>query len=91
MNENLNEQKPAWVVYLLRCSDGSFYTGVTNCLERRLQRHNQGTASKYTRSRRPVTLVATGARMTRSEALRLEAVIKKMPRNRKPEALRHLR
>jgi predicted GIY-YIG superfamily endonuclease len=44
-----------WYVYLLRCGDGSLYTGVTNDPERRCRQHNAGTASRYTRSRRPVS------------------------------------
>ena len=46
-----------WSVYVLECGDGSYYTGVTNDLPRRLEAHRAGTASKYTRSRRPVRLV----------------------------------
>lgn len=71
------------MVYILSCSDGSFYTGITNSLEKRLTDHNRGTASKYTRSRRPVTLLATSAGMSRGEALRLEIKIKKLPKTKK--------
>jgi len=79
-----NEQKrSAWRVYILCCADGSFYTGATNRLEKRLLDHNRGTASKYTRSRRPVTLLATSDKMNQSEALRLEIRIKKMPKAKK--------
>jgi len=74
---------PKWIVYILRCSDDSFYTGATHCLERRLLAHNRGTASKYTRSRRPVILLATSVAMSKGEALRLEMKIKKMPRIKK--------
>jgi len=77
------QKRDKWVVYLLCCSDGSFYTGVTNFIERRLEAHNGGTASKYTRSRRPVTLMAATGTMSRSEALRLEREIKKLPRAKK--------
>ncbi len=68
---------------MLRCSDGSFYTGATNGLKKRLMGHNRGTASKYTRSRRPVTLLATSVVMSRGEALRLEIKIKKLPKAKK--------
>ncbi len=78
---------PKWIVYILRCSDDSFYTGATNCLERRLLAHNRGTASKYTRSRRPVILLATSVAMNKGEALRLEMKIKMMPRMKKLTAL----
>ena len=47
----------SWVVYMVRCSDGTLYTGVTNDLERRMSAHQAGTASKYTRARLPVELV----------------------------------
>ncbi|MGO9139602.1 MAG: GIY-YIG nuclease family protein [Syntrophales bacterium] len=46
--------KKSWIVYLLCCSDGKIYTGVTNDLEKRLQAHNKGNASKFTRARLPV-------------------------------------
>ena len=75
------------MVYILRCSDGSFYTGVTNDLEKRLTGHGRGTASKYTRSRRPVTLLATSVEMNKGEALRLEIKIKKMPKAEKVACL----
>ena len=46
-----------WFVYVLRCVDGTLYTGITKDLARRCQQHNDGVASRYTRSRRPVKLV----------------------------------
>lgn len=81
-----NQQKP-WRVYLLCCADGTLYTGVTNCIERRLGAHNRGKASKYTRSRRPVTLQAISAGMGRGEALRLEIKIKQLPKSKKAAGL----
>ncbi|MRR15031.1 MAG: GIY-YIG nuclease family protein [Deltaproteobacteria bacterium] len=72
-----------WIVYILRCADGTLYTGATNRLEKRLTDHNRGKASKYTRSRRPVILVAASREMSRSEALILESRIKKMPKEEK--------
>ena len=69
----------AWV-YLLRCADDSLYTGWTVDIERRLAAHEAGTASRYTRSRRPVTLAASWPMPGRSEAMREEARIKKLPR-----------
>jgi predicted GIY-YIG superfamily endonuclease len=74
----------AWSVYVLQCADGSYYTGVTNDLTRRLDQHGAGTASKYTRCRRPVRLACTlGSWPTRGAALRLEARIKAMTRAQK--------
>ena len=72
-----------WLVYMLRCRDGSLYTGITNDLRRRLATHAAGKASRYTRSRLPVTLVYRATGFTRSEALRREAEIKRLPRRLK--------
>ncbi|MDD4091527.1 MAG: GIY-YIG nuclease family protein [Smithellaceae bacterium] len=84
----ISKQKPdAWRVYILCCADGTFYAGATNSIERRLGEHNRGTASKYTRSRRPVTLLASSGPMSKSEALRLERKIKKLPRAKKTAGL----
>ena len=69
-----------WSVYVLRCGDGSLYTGITNDLARRLAAHRAGTASRYTRSRRPVRLVYRERRRSRSAALKREAAIKRLPR-----------
>ncbi|PKN81313.1 MAG: hypothetical protein CVU51_14250 [Deltaproteobacteria bacterium HGW-Deltaproteobacteria-1] len=80
-----------WVVYILSCSDGSLYTGITNNIEKRLTDHNRGTASKYTRSRRPVTLLTTSVAMDKGEALRLEMKIKKMPKTKKVACLKNSR
>lgn len=69
-----------WTVYILRCADGTLYTGVTTDLARRLAGHNAGTASSCTRARRPVALAWKRAGFTRSGALRREAAIKRLPR-----------
>lgn len=74
-------------VYMLRCRDGSLYTGATMSLPRRLAQHNAGTASRYTRSRLPVELVWSSRVKTWSEALRAEHRIKGLPRGRKLELL----
>ena len=66
-------------VYLLRCSDGSLYCGWSTDPERRLRQHQAGTASRYTRRRLPVELVWTKACADRSEALREEIRIKRLP------------
>ena len=75
----------AWV-YVLRCSDGTFYTGWSTDVQRRLERHNSGKASRYTASRRPVELVHARAMPDRSAAMREEARIKRLDRAAK-EAL----
>lgn len=72
-----------WSVYILRCGDDSFYTGVAKVVEARLAKHNAGRGAAYTRSRRPVRLLYREDGLTRSEALIREAGIKSLPRARK--------
>jgi putative endonuclease len=72
-----------WKVYLLRCADNSLYCGISKDIESRLIEHNSGKGAKYTRSRRPVELVAVSAGMTKSRALKLEHRIKRLPAGRK--------
>ena len=73
-----------WYVYLVRCSDGSLYCGCTVDVKRRLQEHNQSTrGAKYTRSRRPVSLVGFISVKNRSEAQKTESRVKKMKREDK--------
>jgi len=69
-----------WCVYLVTCSDGTLYCGTTNDLDKRLATHNAGKGAKYTRSRLPVKLATYCDGLTKSEALRLEARVKKQPR-----------
>ena len=80
-----------WMVYMLRCRDGSLYTGITNDLPRRLAAHHAGRGARYTRSRLPVRLVYREARANRSAALRREAAIKRLPRAAKLALTRHAR
>ncbi|QSQ18391.1 GIY-YIG nuclease family protein [Myxococcus landrumensis] len=68
---------------MLRCRDGSLYTGATNNLERRVATHGRGRGAAYTRARLPVTLVWSEAVEDRSAALRREAAIKRLTRNDK--------
>jgi len=70
-------------VYILRCGDGSLYTGVAKDVQRRLEQHESGTASKYTRSHRPVTLVWHRRVLTWSRALQEEHRIKALTRDEK--------
>jgi putative endonuclease len=76
----------AWV-YVLRCGDGSLYTGWTNDLDKRLVRHTDGKASRYTASRLPIELAAAWAMPDRGSAMREEARIKRLPRSAKLELL----
>ena len=77
--------------YLLKCSDGSLYAGWTNDPERRLKAHNSGTASKYTRSRRPVEMAYLEEFETKSEAMKREAALKMMTREQKLELIKTCR
>ena len=72
-----------YLVYILRCGDGTLYTGCTNDLPRRLRAHQSGRGAKYTRSGLPVGLVYQEAVPDRSAALRREAAIKRLDRRRK--------
>ena len=78
-----------WSVYLLRCADKTIYTGVTKDIKKRIAAHNKGRASKYTRGRLPVKLLAVTKCMNRTQALRLEINIKKLPKEKKIEALKN--
>lgn len=67
-----------WTVYILRCGDGTLYTGCTNDLSRRLNAHQSGRGAKYTRSRLPVVLAYREEVPDKSSALRQEAAIKRL-------------
>ena len=71
--------KRQWIVYLVRCSDESLYCGITKDLKNRLIAHNSGRGAKYTRFRRPVELVGASSAMTKSDALKLEYRVKRVP------------
>lgn len=73
----------AWFVYILRCGDGTLYTGATCDLPRRLKAHGSGKGAKYTRSRLPVELVYREETADKSSALRREAAIKRLSRREK--------
>ena len=70
-------------VYILRCQDGTFYTGSTNDVDRRWAVHNSGKGAKYTRSRRPVEVVYREECESKPAALRREAAIKRLSRSEK--------
>ncbi len=77
-----------WFVYILRCADGTFYTGIARDVNRRCQQHNDGTASRYTRSRLPVRLVHQEVVLGQGAALRREAAIKALSRRREERLIR---
>jgi predicted GIY-YIG superfamily endonuclease len=76
-----------WLVYILRCADGSLYTGIAKDVKRRCQ-HNDGKAARYTRSRRPTKLVWHEAQPSQSSALKREAAIKALTRRAKLAMIR---
>lgn len=69
--------------YILKCADGTYYTGWTNDITKRLDNHNSGKASKYTRTRRPVVLAHLEEFETKEEAMKREVAIKKLTRIQK--------
>ena len=73
----------AWHLYILECADGTYYTGVTNDISKRIEKHNSGKGARYTRARSPVTLVYQESCASRSEALIRECAIKALPRKKK--------
>jgi putative endonuclease len=94
MNSNIVDApvpSAPWMVYILRCSDGSLYTGITTNLQRRILEHNAPAGgSKYTRPRRPVVLVYNEAAASRSEAMQRESQIKSLPLPKKQQLLASL-
>jgi putative endonuclease len=76
-----------WAVYILKCGDGSLYTGITNDLGRRMEAHIQGKGAKYTKGRGPLTLVYQEDFESRSAASRREIEIKKLSRVEKHRLL----
>src|SRR5262245_2182315 len=73
----------AWSVYIVRCADGTLYTGIAKDVERRIKKHNAGTASRYTRCRLPVRVEYRETQATRGLALKREWAIKAMSRRDK--------
>jgi predicted GIY-YIG superfamily endonuclease len=86
MKDRIPKVRPSgdeWFVYMVRCADGSLYTGIAKDVARRCRQHNSGTASRYTRSRRPVALVYHEAHPGQGSALKREAAIKALDRQEK--------
>ncbi len=82
------QQAPStWQLYVLRCADGSLYTGITTDLERRLSEHRAGKGARYTRGRLPLRCEASWSYPDRSSASRAEAAFKRL---RRPAKLRYL-
>lgn len=72
-----------WFVYIARCGDDSLYTGCTDDIEKRLEKHNKGKGAKYTRGRLPITMVYCEEQENHSAALKRELAIKKLTRTSK--------
>ena len=77
-------------VYIVKCADGTYYTGYTNDLKRRIKQHNAGEGAKYTKGRRPVELVHSEQFATKSEAMKREYKIKQLKRQRKIEIIKQV-
>ena len=78
-----------WYLYILRCGDGSLYTGITTDVEKRLEAHKSGKGAKYTRGRGPLKLVYSEACGDHSAALKRELEIKRLPREEKLKLLQN--
>lgn len=76
-----------WYLYILRCGDGTLYTGITTDVEKRLELHRSGKGAKYTRGRGPLELVYRECCGDHSDALKREIVIKKLSRSKKEQML----
>jgi predicted GIY-YIG superfamily endonuclease len=77
-----------WYLYVLQCGDNTLYAGITNDLERRIKQHNDGTASRYTRSRLPVVLAYQERCRGRSRALKKEYAMKQLSRKEKEKYIK---
>lgn len=84
-SKNIKKKSNRWHLYILKCSDNTFYTGITNDVLRRLGMHNDGKASRYTRSRRPVILIYQERCRNKSSALKKEYRMKSLSRKEKED------
>lgn len=83
MNVPTARSSDAWFVYIVRCADGSLYTGIARDVAARIALHDAGKGARYTRGRGPLRLCAKKKCATKGDALRLEHAIKQLPRERK--------
>lgn len=86
--KSASRRRNDYYVYILECSDGSFYTGITTDLVRRVAAHNAGRGARYTRSRRPVRVIYAEPAGDRAAAARRERAIKRLPRAAKEDLVR---
>ena len=78
-----SDMEKKWSVYILRCADGTLYTGVTTDVQRRFSAHQSGKGAKYTRGRGPLELVYREECLSKGSALKRELAIKGLPRDEK--------
>lgn len=84
MGENIDK---CWYLYILECSDGSFYTGITDDVQKRLKAHNSGKGAKYTRGRGPLVLRYSESCQSHSAALQREIEVKRFSKAKKLELI----
>lgn len=89
MPTDSEQRQPCWWIYLVRCADGTLYTGIAKDVQARLHGHNRGVGAKYTRGRTPVELVYRERAASRSAALRREHKIKRLSRRQKCRMIAH--
>jgi len=82
------KKESAWMLYVLKCRDNTLYTGITSDVSRRVHQHNNGTASRYTRSRLPVKLVHQERCRGKSSALKKEYSMKQLTRKEKEQYIK---
>lgn len=82
-----NRKQKTWILYVLRCGDGSLYCGITNDLKKRLAAHREGKGARYTRGRGPLKLRRSWPMKNKSQALKAELAFKKLDRPEKQKAL----
>ena len=83
--DDRKKRTPKWILYVLKCRDDTWYTGITTDLARRVLEHNAGRASRYTRSRLPITVIYQEPCSSRSTALKKEYAVKQLSRKEKAE------
>lgn len=87
----VSKERRNWFVYLLHCGDGTFYTGITNDIQKRLEKHKAGTGAKYTRGRLPLKVLFVSVPFSRSKAMQVEYAVKKLNRNQKLSYLQQIK
>jgi putative endonuclease len=88
MGATKKKKTAAWLLYVLKCGDGTLYTGITTDVLRRVQQHSDGRASRYTRSRLPVKLLFSEPCRSHSQALKKEYAMKRLSRKEKKSYIR---